>query len=244
MSSSTSVSTPQRASPGCCILTQWWERHGKTVSPQTLEEIQGIFYPEGEMAAWYRNSCDSFDWTIGSALPCMKYIYTRHCVNKVRRIIKNPNGLFSLLLTKTTSTTMYYILLGLYHKITSDSLIDICAAWIMTFDVAIEWCTSLWKAFVKISSFAPLSVRFCSFALTSIWFLYDILLSQSPVRMLSLRDQSYHQRDLEVYIQKIAHKPVTTRLTTHWSSSLHPSLLSTSWSGFLSILGPSSCGQN
>lgn len=58
----------------------------------------------------------------------MKYIYTRHCVNKVRRIIKNPNGLFSLLLTKTTSTTMYYILLGLYHKITSDSLIDICAA--------------------------------------------------------------------------------------------------------------------
>lgn len=182
------------------------------------------------MAVWYRNSCDSFDWTIGSALPCMKYICTKQCMNKVRKIIKNPNGLFSLLLTKTTSTTMYYISLGLYHKIMSDSLIDICAAWIMTFDVdRTEWCTSLWKAFVKISSFAPLSVCFCSFALTSIWFLYDILLSQSPVHMLSLRDQSYRQRDLEIYIQKIAHKPVTTRLTTHWSPFLHPSLLSTSW---------------
>lgn len=66
----------------------------------------------GNITAWYRKSTEqgrkalqrvvcSAEHTIGGALPCLKDFYTRHCKNKARTIIKDPNhldnGLFSLL---------------------------------------------------------------------------------------------------------------------------------------------------
>ncbi len=62
----------------------------------------------GNITAWYGNSTEldrkalqrvvcSAEGIIGSALTCITDIYIRQCKTKARRIIKDPNCLFSLL---------------------------------------------------------------------------------------------------------------------------------------------------
>lgn len=109
----------------------WWERQGKPVSAQILNPSYcslfffGFFFkilhhkehPGGKRLP----SIGSFYRTIENALLCMKYIYTRYCMNKIRRISKNHTCLnksfFSLLLTETSFLTIHYLSPELHNKI-------------------------------------------------------------------------------------------------------------------------------